>query len=131
MAFEELKRSRAWSGAKGLPEHHGDDHGHPRARDRAACSGTGDEMARPRLRDGAVAELAAEKGADVTGVDLAPALIETAKNAQENAGSTSTIASGTARTSSSTTARSTWCPRAAASCSRPTTRQLLASSPAS
>jgi ubiquinone/menaquinone biosynthesis C-methylase UbiE len=35
---------------------------------------------------GAVAELAAQKGADVTGVDLAPALIETAKERAQKRG---------------------------------------------
>ena len=59
---------------------------------------------------GAVAERAAEAGADVTGVDLAPALIETAR---ASAGSKSTTGSATPRTSSSRTAPSTSFPRPA------------------
>lgn len=62
---------------------------------------------------GAVAERAAEAGADVTGVDLAPALIETAKEARRSAASRSTTESAIARSSSSRTAPSTSSPRRA------------------
>jgi 2-polyprenyl-3-methyl-5-hydroxy-6-metoxy-1,4-benzoquinol methylase len=52
---------------------------------------------------GAMAELAAKRGADVTGIDLAPALIETAKERAHVQGLSSTTASATARTSRSLT----------------------------
>ncbi len=70
-----------------------------------------------------MAELAAEKGADVTGIDLAPALIETAKERAREQGLDIDYRVGDCenldvrRTAPSTSSR-----RPAASCSRPTTR---------
>jgi ubiquinone/menaquinone biosynthesis C-methylase UbiE len=60
---------------------------------------------------GAVAERAAAAGADVIGVDLAPGLLETAR---ERASRPSTIAWVTAKTSILMTPASTWSRRRAA-----------------
>jgi 2-polyprenyl-3-methyl-5-hydroxy-6-metoxy-1,4-benzoquinol methylase len=56
---------------------------------------------------GAMAELATKRGADVTGIDLAPALIETAMERAQEQASTWITASATARTSTSRTRPST------------------------
>jgi 2-polyprenyl-3-methyl-5-hydroxy-6-metoxy-1,4-benzoquinol methylase len=77
---------------------------------------------------GAVAELAAKRGAEVTGVDLAPALIETAQERAGEQGLDIDYRVGDCDTSSSRTALSTSSPRRAGSCSRPTTRRPHASS---
>ena len=69
---------------------------------------------------GAVAELAARRGAAVTGIDLAPALIETAaERALEQDLGIDYRRRATAKPWSSTTRASTSSPRPAARCSRP------------
>ena len=87
MAFEELKqRSRARSGARGRTRGSRRRSRHPRTRDRPARSAPGVKWLDLACGTGAVAERAAERGADVTGVDLAPALIETAKERAQERG---------------------------------------------
>jgi 2-polyprenyl-3-methyl-5-hydroxy-6-metoxy-1,4-benzoquinol methylase len=79
---------------------------------------------------GAAAFLAAERGATVTGLDLAPALIETARELAAQRGVEIAFDVGDAEALPYEDASSTPSPRPAASCSRPTTRRSPRSWPA-
>ena len=125
MAFEELKqRAQRDVGCRALRERHRDARRHPRAgsssgstRSRASAGSTWPpaRARSPSSQPGAARE--------VTGLDLAPALIETADERAAEQGSRSTTTSATARRSPYDDASFDVVSSTFGRCSRPTTRR--------
>ena len=129
MAHEELKQRQSVMWGNGpVPADHRDDHRHPRLRRRESRRPeTGDRWLDLACGTGAVSERAAAAGASVTGLDLAPVLIETARERAAELGLEIDYVVGDVERLELPDAASTRSRRPAGSCSRPITRRRRAS----